>query len=81
LARTGLAPADRTRLERLLRGKRQAGDVAEMLRLITASGAPAQVETLIESRLKHALTALDGAALPHPAALEALATTVTQRNR
>jgi geranylgeranyl diphosphate synthase, type I len=81
LALDGLGPSDRAHLDGSLGGPLSAGDVAELRRLIDASGAHEQVEEVISALTDRALAALDAAEIRDEAraVLRDLAAAATQR--
>lgn len=70
LALDGADPAAADRLDAALGTDLSQAQVAELRDLIDAAGAHEEVERLIESLVTQALTALDAAAVPEPAATQ-----------
>jgi geranylgeranyl diphosphate synthase type I len=81
LALDGLGQSDRDHLDNSLGKPLTEDEVAELRRLITASGAHEQVEQVISSLTSRALEALDGAQIREDArgVLRELAAAATQR--
>jgi geranylgeranyl diphosphate synthase type I len=81
LALDGATPADRARLDASLGTPLDAGDVEDLRRIITSSGAAAQVEEVIAALSQRALDALDQAGFDDRArgVLTDLAAAATQR--
>ncbi len=82
LALDGAAPADRARLDSALGTPLTEDDVDDLRRIITSSGAAAQVEEVITALSRRALDALDRSGLDDRArgVLTGLATAATQRS-
>ena len=81
LALDAASPADAALLDRSLGTDLSPDDVAELRRIIDASGAPAQVEAVIDELATHAVRSLDRAGIDEHATevLRGLAASATQR--